>query len=64
MTNMTRGTLRDQWTPDQREQMRTLERLRRPSQWDRGALAALAATTCQPGESGRVERLRERWAKK
>lgn len=52
----------DGLSEDLRRRLAALERLRKPTPWQRGELAAIRRSAIQPGDVRRVEDLAERWA--
>lgn len=49
------------WTEDQQTLMARLERVKKPSHYQRGQLRALRMATWQQGETDRAEDLARRW---
>ena len=52
---------RTQWTEDQRAHLQHLERVKKPTETQRGELRALTMTTTVTGEKQRAARLAQRW---
>lgn len=49
-------------TDDHRRRLRELERAKKPTEWQRGELAALRLHAVRPDDQRRVQDLSERWA--
>ena len=54
---------REGWTEDQRREFDRLERVERPSEWERGTLAALRMTAQGDADHRRAQALTDRWAR-
>lgn len=49
------------FTDDHRRALRALEKLRKPTEWDRGLLSALRQFAIRPADVQRVQDLTEKW---
>jgi hypothetical protein len=56
------GPADDRLTEDLRRRLRELEKLRKPTPWQRGELAAIRRSALRPADVQRVQDLTERWS--